>query len=145
MPGSVNYSTRDLGEIVVETVADPGAATEFIFAVPDGYLYLIEGISCTFQTDATAVTRRVAFRWADGVGNLLGLCRDYNSQALSLTVEYQANIGVTPVSTGTTPKGLSLPVLTIAGGGTVFSETINLVGTDAYTSIVFTSRRWRAL
>lgn len=69
--------------IVIETLASPAAATDFIWQVPAGQRWIFQAIHLSFTTSATAGTRRIRFRIES---NTDGLVEFWHSASFTTTV-----------------------------------------------------------
>ena len=143
MSGNRSFTTPTIGEIDVQTPANPGAGNNLSFTIPANFIYLIQGISFTFTTDVTVITRQVRLAYLTSGTDKLGSVRDYDSQLASLVIDYFGNFGVRQDPTDTEPKMLALPVLFLEAGDIFGSAIDNFQAADAITNLVISSRRWR--
>lgn len=134
----------DGAKIMVTTVANPGANTDFLWGVPAQTSAEIVAVYFVYTSNATAANRTVRLMWHDGSRSVLMILPN-NIQIESLACPYYFTQGAAPTNIPATevPRSGALPTrLIMPGTWTLNSDTINMQLTDAITNIVITYRRF---
>lgn len=137
------------GEFILLTNNTPPAGQEHSMPIPSGYCWRIMSANVALVSNATAANREVSLRIDNGSGSIL-FSPSRQNQIASLTRTYFWAIGqstTTPVTQ--TSFTAPLPDHFYACSGTGFGTwnvqtlTVNLQGTDQFSSLNVWIERWR--
>ncbi len=142
-PGSpLREPTDGRGFSFVRIGVDPAAGVEIVETVPTETQWMLQGISFTLVTDATAVTREVVLTFDDGA-NVYARVPDSTGQAAGLTRTYNYGAGgeliVGVVSTG---RSFALPRIRQIAGHRFRTVTQNLQAGDNLSAPVYIVEQW---